>query len=108
MHSVGDLADGDTRKNAHPRFQKTNFARNQVLLTTLKQIAATRDLTPSQVAIAWLLSHRRDVAPIPGTRHVAHVEENLRAAEVRLSSEEVAALSGAFAPERRPAIATVT
>lgn len=85
-------------RTAHPRFQKDNFARNQVLLTTLKEIVATRDLTPSQVAIAWLLSHGRDVAPIPGTRRVAHVEENLRAAEVQLSSEEVAALSRAFPP----------
>jgi aryl-alcohol dehydrogenase-like predicted oxidoreductase len=98
VRSVEELADGDTRKNAHPRFQKDNFARNQALLTSLREIASTWKLTPSQVAIAWLLSHGTDVAPIPGTRRAAHVEENLRAADVQLSSDEVAALSRAFPP----------
>ncbi len=98
LRSVDELVDADTRKMAHPRFQKDNFTTNQALLTNLKDIAARRGLTPSQVAIAWLLSHGTDVAPIPGTRRAAHVEENLRAAEVQLSSEEVSALSRAFPP----------
>jgi aryl-alcohol dehydrogenase-like predicted oxidoreductase len=98
IRSVDELAEGDTRKNAHPRFQKDNFARNQALLATLEEIAAKKSLAPSQVAIAWLLAQGHDVAPIPGTRRARHLEENLRAAEVQLSSKEVAALSDAFPP----------
>jgi aryl-alcohol dehydrogenase-like predicted oxidoreductase len=98
VHSVDDLADEDTRKSAHPRFQKDNLTRNLNLLPALKDIAVAKKRTPSQVAIAWLLAQGPDVAPIPGTRRVAHLEENLGSAAVELSSDEVAALSRAFPP----------
>jgi aryl-alcohol dehydrogenase-like predicted oxidoreductase len=98
VRDVDELADADTRKNDHPRFQKDNFTRNLSLLATLNEIAAARGRTASQVAIAWLLAQGHEVAPIPGTRKVKHVEENLGAAELELSGAEVTAISQAFPP----------
>jgi aryl-alcohol dehydrogenase-like predicted oxidoreductase len=84
------------RRRDHPRFETTNIERNRELLEPLEAIAASRQCTPAQVALAWLLAQTGDVVPIPGTKRRKYLEENSRAVEISLTQEEVAKLSAAF------------
>ncbi|MCB1305892.1 MAG: aldo/keto reductase [Leptospiraceae bacterium] len=93
-----DLAENDFRR-FNPRFQGENFEKNQKLLENLKQFAAQKNSTPAQVALAWLLARGSDVIPIPGTRKVSRLRENIGAAELKLSDEEIAELDSAFPPQ---------
>jgi aryl-alcohol dehydrogenase-like predicted oxidoreductase len=88
---------GDMRKN-FPRFQGENFEHNQRLLDGLKKVAAEVGATPGQVSLAWLLAKGPQVAPIPGTKRVARIEENAAAGDVPLTAEQVAALDELFDP----------
>jgi aryl-alcohol dehydrogenase-like predicted oxidoreductase len=97
LGSPGDLADND-RRHDHPRFAEENFSKNLPLLGTLRQVASTHDATPAQVALAWLLSRGDDIAPIPGTKRVARLEENAGAVEITLSAAELNALDQGFPP----------
>jgi aryl-alcohol dehydrogenase-like predicted oxidoreductase len=103
-----DLAEDDYRRNS-PRFQGENFARNLELVERVREIADSRAVTPAQLALAWLLHRGRDIVPIPGTKHRARLEENVAAADIALTEEEVTRLdsavpvgaaSGARYPER--------
>jgi len=104
-------AIGSTPKDgrAHfPRFQGENLAANLALLETLKQLAARKNVTPSQLALAWVLAQGRDIVPIIGTRRREHLDENLAAANLQLSAAELdeihqAIPRGAVAGERYPA-----
>ncbi|MBM3534120.1 MAG: aldo/keto reductase [Alphaproteobacteria bacterium] len=89
------LAAGD-RRLEHPRFAAENIARNAGMLPTLKRIAGDRKATPAQVAIAWLLSRGPEIVPIPGTKRIERLEENLGALDIGLSAAEAAALDAAF------------
>ncbi|WP_336053807.1 aldo/keto reductase [Streptomyces sp. CA2R101] len=80
------LGDRDHRRN-HPRFQGDNLRHNLRLADEVGIIAAELSLTPSQVALAWLLGKGDDIVPIPGTRRRAHLEENVAAASVTLPNE---------------------
>ncbi len=97
VRGEADLEFDDARRGL-PRFQGERLARNLELLGTLQEVAAARGATTAQVALAWLLAQGRDVVPIPGTRSLDHVAENVAAAEVELSDAEVATLSGALPP----------
>jgi aryl-alcohol dehydrogenase-like predicted oxidoreductase len=88
--------DGDFRGN-HPRFQDENFRRNMRLVEALEKIAKRKNLTPSQLALSWLLQRGDDVVPIPGTRRRARLEENCAAADVSLSQADLAEIE-AVAP----------
>jgi len=90
-----DLGENDARRN-HPRFSDENFANNLRLVETVREIAKSQNVTPSQVALAWVLSRGRDVVPIPGTKRVRYLEENARALEVSLSDDELAKIEAAF------------
>ena len=92
-----DLEPSDTRR-AHPRFEEDNAAKNAALVDVVKQVAATVDATPAQVALAWVLSRGDDVAPIPGTKRRTYLEENVAADSIELSDDALATLEGAFAP----------
>jgi aryl-alcohol dehydrogenase-like predicted oxidoreductase len=81
-----DLAEDDFRRN-HPRFQGDNFYRNLELVKRVEEIAREKRVTPSQLALAWVLS--RGVVPIPGTKHRKYLEENAAAAEVKLSKDDL-------------------
>ncbi|MBL1075587.1 aldo/keto reductase [Nocardia sp. 2] len=93
--AVEGLPDTDVRKNM-PRWSGDNAARNTELLAPLRTIATARGLTPAQVALAWVHSrataHHLPVVPIPGTRSSTRVAENIAAATVTLTAEELAAL----------------
>src|SRR6201988_4692400 len=82
------LDAGDTR-GRHPRFIGDNFAKNRSLVERLEAIAAEKGCTSAQLALAWLLAQGPDVIPIPGTKQIARLEENLGALRIRLTPAEV-------------------
>ncbi|HYD42285.1 MAG TPA: aldo/keto reductase [Anaeromyxobacter sp.] len=92
-----DLAPDDWRRNS-PRFQGENLRRNLELVAGIEQLARERGATPSQLALAWLLSRGPDVVPIPGTTKRARLEENAAASSMRLDAGELARLD-AIAPK---------
>jgi aryl-alcohol dehydrogenase-like predicted oxidoreductase len=81
-----DIPDDDYRRH-HPRFQGENFHRNLRLVERIEEIAREKKATPSQLALAWVLS--RGVVPIPGTKRRKYLEENVGALEIRLSKEDL-------------------
>jgi aryl-alcohol dehydrogenase-like predicted oxidoreductase len=87
--AVDVVAADDFRRNA-PRFQPENLARNRDRFAPLQELASERGITPAQLALAWLLHQDERVVPIPGSRTPSHIDENLAAAEVSLSAEELA------------------
>lgn len=94
VHKPEDIPDGDRRRD-HPRFQKDNLARNVALVQRLEAIAAEKGCTPAQLALAWLLAEGPDIVPIPGTKRLDRLEENLGAADVRLEAGDVERISAA-------------
>jgi len=95
---VPDLAHldtGDTR-GRHPRFMGDNFAKNRALVERLEAIAREKGCTPAQLCLAWLLAQGPDVIPIPGTKHIGRLEENLGALDVRLTAAEIERVSAAI------------
>jgi len=103
--SEEELEEGDYRL-AGPRFTGENLKQNLTLAARVRELAAERGITPGQLAIAWVLSRGEHVVPIPGTKRVAYLEENLAAAEVELSDAEAEAIAQALPPaagERYPA-----
>jgi aryl-alcohol dehydrogenase-like predicted oxidoreductase len=95
--SLDGLRDGDARRRM-PRFQGGNLARNLALVEELKAHAAAERCTSAQLALAWVLSRRPFVVPIPGTSHVHRLEENAAAAGLRLSADTEDALDHIFRP----------
>jgi aryl-alcohol dehydrogenase-like predicted oxidoreductase len=95
IRSHDDLEDGDYRRSS-PRFQAENLERNLELVAVVEEIAAGRRATPAQVALAWVLSRGEHVVPIPGTKRVAYLEENLGALEVELTEEDLERLAEAL------------
>jgi aryl-alcohol dehydrogenase-like predicted oxidoreductase len=86
-----DLAPNDFRRNS-PRFQGENFGRNLALVKKVEEMAAQKGVTASQLALAWVLAQGDDIVPIPGTKRQKYLEENVRAIEVELSKDDLAAL----------------
>ena len=95
IRTLDDLTEGDNRRN-HPRFQGENLSRNLSLVDRLAEMAAGKKCSPVQLALAWLLARGQDIFPIPGTKRVSRLEENVGALEVSLTPEEVARLDSAF------------
>jgi aryl-alcohol dehydrogenase-like predicted oxidoreductase len=91
--SPSDFSDGDFRKFA-PRFSPENFPKNLKLVEGIKKIAEMKGCTAGQLSLAWLLAQGEDVIPIPGTKKVKYLEENLGALEVVLSGEEEREIRG--------------
>jgi aryl-alcohol dehydrogenase-like predicted oxidoreductase len=86
VHDVTAFEAKDIRR-AMPRFEPANYAQNLALLPAYKNIADEAGCTPAQLALAWLLHKRADIIPIPGTTSVEHLQEDLAAADVKLSGE---------------------
>jgi aryl-alcohol dehydrogenase-like predicted oxidoreductase len=93
--SIDDFAADDYRRNA-PRFQGENFARNLEMVKQVEVLAADKNCSASQLALAWVLAQGEDVVPIPGTKRVRYLEENLAALDVVLTSEEKARIDRAM------------
>jgi aryl-alcohol dehydrogenase-like predicted oxidoreductase len=96
IRSVEDLEEGDSRRVRFPRFERENLEANLALVEKVEAVAERHDATSGQVALAWLLSRGDDVVPIPGTKRVERLEENLGALDVALSDEDLTEL-GALA-----------
>ena len=88
IQSVDDFADDDWRKT-NPRFTGENFQRNLAIVEEVRAIGAEIGATPAQTALAWILTRGDDIAPIPGTRRVARVEENTAADSVELTGTQL-------------------
>jgi aryl-alcohol dehydrogenase-like predicted oxidoreductase len=91
VRSLDDLEDGDFRKT-QPRFEGENFQHNLRVADEVRQIAAEAGATPAQVALAWLLAQGDGIAPIPGTKRVSRLEENVAADDVQLTAAQLAKL----------------
>jgi aryl-alcohol dehydrogenase-like predicted oxidoreductase len=90
-----ELDAGDTR-GRHPRFMGGNFAKNRALVERIEAIAREKGCTPAQLALAWLLAQGPDVIPIPGTKQISRLEENLRAMQVHLTAADIDRISAAI------------
>jgi aryl-alcohol dehydrogenase-like predicted oxidoreductase len=102
-----NLAAGDTRAR-HPRFEGENFEKNRALVERVEAMAADKQCTVAQLSLAWLLAQGKDVLPIPGTKRIERLEENLGALDVELTQGEMAEIAeavpiGAAAGTRYPA-----
>jgi aryl-alcohol dehydrogenase-like predicted oxidoreductase len=96
--SSADQFDASDSRATNPRFTGDNFQHNLRLVEQVKAVAAEVGATPAQVALAWLLAQGDDIAPIPGTRRVSRVEENVGADAVSLTKEQIQRLNDLPAP----------
>ena len=97
FRSSQDLPEDDNRRK-HPRFADENIESNLRLVEAVETIAARKNKTPAQIALAWVLTRGDDVIPIPGTKRRSYLEDNVAALDVRLTDEELGELDGAFPP----------
>ncbi|WJH32869.1 aldo/keto reductase [Paenibacillus sp. CC-CFT747] len=109
IQTFEDLAEDDYRRHS-PRFQGENFQKNLELVQRIKEIANEKACTPSQLALAWLLAQGDDIVPIPGTKRISYLEENIGALTVTLSEADLARIEdaapqGAASGDRYPAAA---
>lgn len=108
FRSRDDFDETDTRTGRFPRLSEENFDRNLAVAEKVFELTRAKECTPGQLAIAWVLARGEDVVPIPGTKRVAYLEENLGATEVSLTGTDLAQLDeiaplGAFVGDRYPA-----
>jgi aryl-alcohol dehydrogenase-like predicted oxidoreductase len=92
-----DLAANDFRR-LNPRFQGANLDANLHLVEKVRELAAAKGCTPGQVALAWLLAQGGDILPIPGTKRIKYLEDNVGAASIHLGADELARLDAALPP----------
>jgi len=95
FRSPDDIPEGDFRKE-NPRFQGQNFDRNLALVERVEELAAEKDVTPGQLALAWVLAQGDGIVPIPGTTRVEHLEENVAALEIELTDDDLRELESVF------------
>ena len=88
----------DDRRRQHPRFQGANLEHNARLVRSLAEIARRKGATPAQLALAWLLARGRDIVPIPGTKRIDRLEENLGALRVQLEPDDLRGIEEALPP----------
>ena len=94
IRSAADLAADDFRRG-QPRFQGENLARNLAIVDALRGLGQRLNVTPAQLALAWVLAQGEDMVPIPGTKRRKYLEENLAAADIRLPAADLAAIAAA-------------
>ena len=94
-----EYPEGDFRRG-DPRYQGENFDANMRAAAAVRELAVRKNVTSGQIALAWLLHKGPDIVPIPGTKRRKYLEENVAAADVRLTRDDVAALDAALAPEK--------
>ena len=94
-----EYPEGDFRRG-DPRYQGENFDANVRAASAVRDLAAKKGLKPGQIALAWLLHKGPDIAPIPGTKRRKYLEENVAAADIRLTRAEMVTLDAALAPEK--------
>jgi aryl-alcohol dehydrogenase-like predicted oxidoreductase len=95
FRTADDFPADDWRRR-HPRFQGENFTKNLDLVREVEAMASKKGVTPSQLALAWVLSRGDDVVPIPGTKRIRYLEENAHAVDVTLTTDELARIDDVF------------
>ncbi|WP_342048763.1 aldo/keto reductase, partial [Bacillus sp. OTU530] len=111
IQAFEDLAEDDYRRFS-PRFQGENFTKNLDLVNQIKELAREKDCQSSQLALAWILSQGDDIVPIPGTKRIQYLEENIGALKIQLSKEDLRRINevapkGVAAGERYPDMSSV-
>ena len=109
--SAGDFSKGDWRRS-HPRFRSEHLVRNEEILRRIEEVAATKNVTTPQLALAWVMAQGDDIVPIPGTRRVSHLESNVAALDIHLTEDDLAAIEeiappGVAAGDRYPDMSSV-
>jgi len=89
IKSIDDLEPDDYRRNS-PRFTAENFQKNLDVVARIEELARDKGVTPAQLALAWVLARGTDIVPIPGSRRIPHLEENVAAASITLTKDELA------------------
>ena len=97
FRKLEDIPEGDYRRNA-PRFQGENFQKNLELVAKIEGLSRQKGVSTSQLALAWVLAQGEDIVPIPGTTHRSHLDENLAALEIVLTSGELAQIEAVAPP----------
>jgi len=97
FRSPDDFPDDDFRK-FHPRFQGENFKKNIELVREVEEMAEAKGCTTAQLALAWVLAQGDDIVPIPGTKHIRYLDENIGALDVKLSADELKQLDDILPP----------
>ncbi|MES2325897.1 MAG: aldo/keto reductase [Pseudomonadota bacterium] len=97
IKSPDDFPDDDFRK-FHPRFQGENFAKNIALVREVEGMAKEKGCTTAQLALAWVLAQGEDIVPIPGTKHVRYLDENIGALDVKLTDADLKRLDEILPP----------
>jgi aryl-alcohol dehydrogenase-like predicted oxidoreductase len=95
--SPGDFPEDDFRRN-HPRFQGENFEKNIALVHEVEEMAEEKGCTTAQLALAWVLAQGEDIVPIPGTKHVKYLDDNIGALKVQLSDADLKRLDAILPP----------
>ena len=109
--TIDDLEPTDYRRQS-PRFQGENFERNLDLVRRIEEIARSKGVTPAQLAIAWVLAQGDDIVPIPGSKSIGHLEENIAAVDIELTATDLAQIDevapkGVASGDRYPSMAAV-
>lgn len=95
IKSQDDFGPDDYRRNS-PRFQGENFAKNLALVDKVRELAEAKGCTPSQLALAWVLAQNEHIVPIPGTKRIKYLDENIGALDVDLGHDDLAAIDAIF------------
>jgi aryl-alcohol dehydrogenase-like predicted oxidoreductase len=90
-----DFDKNDFRKYS-PRFKGENFQKNLELVNKVNQLVKNKGITPAQLALAWVLNRGNDIVPIPGTTKIKHIEENVKAADIKLTEDELQEIDEIF------------
>ncbi|MER6792687.1 aldo/keto reductase [Amycolatopsis mediterranei] len=98
VKSVADLPEDDMRRGL-PRFAEGNFERNMAIVEALRELASDKGVTAGQLALAWVQAQGEDVVPIPGTKRRKYLEENVAAASLELTADDLAAIAAAAPAE---------
>jgi aryl-alcohol dehydrogenase-like predicted oxidoreductase len=93
--ALKELPADDMRRKISPRFEGDNLDRNLKVVARLKELAQEKGITPSQLALAWVLAQGKYIVPIPGTKRRKYLEENIAAADVKLSKSDLARIEDA-------------
>ncbi|PRW59954.1 Aldo keto reductase [Chlorella sorokiniana] len=104
IRSPADLSEQDFRRVGQPRFAEEAFAKNMELVERMTAVAQRKGATASQLALAWVLAQGPDVVPIPGTRRIKYLKENLGAAAIQLTPEDLQELNGIFSHDKARAV----
>ena len=94
FHTLEDIPEGDYRRNA-PRFQGENFQKNLDLVGKIEGLARQKGVKTSQLALAWVLAQGRDIVPIPGTTRSSHLDENIAALDIVLTTDDLVQIEAA-------------